>query len=93
MFLSIESCKITMKLKGKKLKFPDLFRRAKSDSLSRSRSRTTLESWKSSQEGREVAAQSFPIDVDTLFALLFTNSEFYLDFHTSRKTLGQNEII
>ncbi len=24
-----------------------------------------------------------------LFALLFTNSEFYMDFHTTRKTLGK----
>jgi hypothetical protein len=65
-----------------------LFRRPKSDSLSRSRTRVTFESWRAGQEGREVASQTFPIDVDTLFALLFTNSEFYQEFHTTRKTLG-----
>ncbi|XP_072753461.1 protein Aster-B [Anoplolepis gracilipes] len=37
-------------------------------------------------EGRQVNKTSLPIHIDQLFTLLFTNSKFFLDFHTSRKT-------
>ncbi len=48
----------------------------------------TLDSWRSRHDGRELNNQTFPIDVDTLFQLLFSNSKFFMDFHTARKTLG-----
>ena len=52
-----------------------------------------LTSWKTSQEGREIVSQVFPVSVDVLFALLFNNSKFYNDFQESRKTFDmvQNE--
>ncbi|XP_011862780.1 PREDICTED: GRAM domain-containing protein 1B-like isoform X4 [Vollenhovia emeryi] len=37
-------------------------------------------------EGRQVNKATLPIYIDQLFTLLFTNSKFFLDFHTSRKT-------
>ena len=46
----------------------------------------SLSSWKTSQEGREIVSQAFPVSVDTLFALLFNNSKFYNEFQESRKT-------
>ena len=45
-----------------------------------------LGSWKTSQEGREIVSQVFPVSVDVLFALLFNNSKFYNEFQESRKT-------
>ncbi|XP_077280305.1 protein Aster-B isoform X2 [Temnothorax americanus] len=38
-------------------------------------------------EGRQVNKATLPIYIDQLFTLLFTNSKFFLDFHTSRKTI------
>lgn len=43
-------------------------------------------------EGRQVTKATLPIHIDQLFTLLFTNSKFFLDFHTARKTTG-NKII
>ncbi|KYN03970.1 GRAM domain-containing protein 1B, partial [Cyphomyrmex costatus] len=40
----------------------------------------------SSHEGRQINKTTLPIYIDQLFTLLFTNSKFFLDFHTSRKT-------
>lgn len=37
-------------------------------------------------EGKMVMNEVFPMHIDQLFTLLFTNSKFYLDFHASRKT-------
>ncbi|KAL6440709.1 hypothetical protein ACFW04_003283 [Cataglyphis niger] len=37
-------------------------------------------------EGRQLNKASLPIHIDQLFTLLFTNSKFFLDFHTARKT-------
>ncbi|XP_011142716.1 GRAM domain-containing protein 1B isoform X1 [Harpegnathos saltator] len=37
-------------------------------------------------EGRQVNQATLPIHIDQLFTLLFTNSKFFLDFHTARKT-------
>ncbi|EGI60749.1 GRAM domain-containing protein 1B, partial [Acromyrmex echinatior] len=39
-------------------------------------------------EGRQINKATLPIYIDQLFTLLFTNSKFFLDFHTSRKTTG-----
>ncbi len=61
--------------------------------MGRNRPRVTLDSWRGTQDGREMTCQTFPIDVDTLFALLFTNSEFYIDFHTARKTIGKIYVV
>lgn len=41
----------------------------------------------SPHEGRELYKAIFPIHIDQLFTLLFTNSKFFLDFHTARKTI------
>jgi len=46
----------------------------------------TLEKWRSSVEGRELTSEVYPISVDQLFTLLFTNSKFFMDFHANRKT-------
>ena len=43
-------------------------------------------------EGREVVNSVIPTDVDTLFTMLFTNSKFFLDLHTARKTFGTLQI-
>ncbi|XP_034936499.1 protein Aster-B-like [Chelonus insularis] len=40
----------------------------------------------SAHEGRRLVNVILPIHVDQLFTLLFTNSKFFLDFHTARKT-------
>nr|XP_012149577.1 PREDICTED: GRAM domain-containing protein 1B-like isoform X3 [Megachile rotundata] len=37
-------------------------------------------------EGRQINQAIFPVHIDQLFTLLFTNSKFYLDFQTARKT-------
>ena len=50
----------------------------------------TLDKWRSTQEGRELTNEVYPINVDQLFTLLFTNSKFYRDFHANRKTFGIN---
>ena len=42
--------------------------------------------WKASQSAKELIDETFPVNVDTLFELLFTKSKFYIDFHSSRKT-------
>jgi len=44
-------------------------------------------------EGRQVNKATLPIHIDQLFTLLFTNSKFFLDFHTARKTTGNKLII
>lgn len=44
-------------------------------------------------EGRQVIKTTLPIHIDQLFTLLFTNSKFFLDFHTARKTTGNKIII
>ena len=49
----------------------------------------TLDKWRSTQEGRELANEVYPINVDQLFTLLFTNSKFFRDFHATRKTFGK----
>ena len=49
----------------------------------------TLEKWRNSVEGRELANEVYPMSVDQLFTLLFTNSKFYMDFHANRKTFGK----
>lgn len=43
----------------------------------------------SPHEGRQISKASFPIHIDHLFTLLFTNSKFFLDFQTARKTTGK----
>lgn len=43
-------------------------------------------------EGRQINKTTLPMHIDQLFTLLFTNSKFFLDFHTARKTTG-NKII
>lgn len=40
----------------------------------------------SPHEGRQIGKATFPIHIDQLFTLLFTNSKFFLDFQTARKT-------
>lgn len=40
----------------------------------------------SPHEGRQICKALLPIHIDQLFTLLFTNSKFFLDFHTARKT-------
>ena len=52
----------------------------------------TLEKWRNSVEGRELANEVYPMSVDQLFTLLFTNSKFYMDFHVNRKTFGKTII-
>ncbi|XP_015591084.1 GRAM domain-containing protein 1B isoform X2 [Cephus cinctus] len=37
-------------------------------------------------DGRQFCNVTLPMHVDQLFTLLFTNSKFFLDFHTARKT-------
>ncbi|XP_046427747.1 protein Aster-B isoform X3 [Neodiprion lecontei] len=37
-------------------------------------------------DGRQLCNATLPIHIDQLFTLLFTNSKFFLDFHTARKT-------
>ena len=49
----------------------------------------TLEKWRNSVEGRVLANEVYPMSVDQLFTLLFTNSKFYMDFHANRKTFGK----
>lgn len=44
-------------------------------------------------EGRQLSKATLPIHIDQLFTLLFTNSKFFLDFHTVRKTTGNKIII
>lgn len=39
-------------------------------------------------EGRQINKATLSMHIDHLFTLLFTNSKFFLDFHTSRKTTG-----
>lgn len=40
----------------------------------------------SPHEGRQLVNTTLPIHIDQLFTLLFTNSKFFLDFHSARKT-------
>ncbi|KAF3428069.1 hypothetical protein E2986_09009 [Frieseomelitta varia] len=40
----------------------------------------------SPHEGRQISKATLPIHIDQLFTLLFTNSKFFLDFQTARKT-------
>ncbi|KOC61144.1 GRAM domain-containing protein 1B [Habropoda laboriosa] len=40
----------------------------------------------SPHEGRQISKATFPVHIDQLFTLLFTNSKFFLDFQTARKT-------
>lgn len=47
----------------------------------------------SPHEGRQIGKATFPIHIDQLFTLLFTNSKFFLDFQTARKTTGKIKII
>jgi len=51
----------------------------------------TLEKWRHTQEGRELLNEVYPISVDQLFTLLFTNSKFYRDLHANRKTFDMNQ--
>lgn len=43
----------------------------------------------SPHEGRQISKATLPIHIDQLFTLLFTNSKFFLDFQTARKTTGE----
>ena len=52
----------------------------------------TLDKWRSTQDGREMTNEVYPINVDQLFTLLFTNSKFYRDFHANRKTFGKKTL-
>ena len=52
----------------------------------------TLDKWRASVEGRELVNEVYPVSVDQLFTLLFTNSKFYLDFHANRKTFGKSKL-
>ena len=47
--------------------------------------------FRSSVEGRELTSEVYPISVDQLFTLLFTNSKFFMDFHANRKTFGKRK--
>lgn len=40
----------------------------------------------SPHEGRQISKATLPVHIDQLFTLLFTNSKFFLDFQTARKT-------
>nr|XP_031846242.1 protein Aster-B-like isoform X1 [Nomia melanderi] len=40
----------------------------------------------SPHDGRQVGKATFPVHIDHLFTLLFTNSKFFLDFQAARKT-------
>ena len=62
---------------------------AKSASSAELEIELTLDKWRSSIEGRELVSEAYPVSVDQLFTLLFTNSKFYLDFHANRKTFGK----
>ena len=57
--------------------------RAAQAGFERWRSRPELES------GRETCSAVFPVDVDTLFTLCFTNSKFMKEFREERKTFGE----
>lgn len=37
---------------------------------------------------KEIVNTVIPCDVDALFTMLFTNSKFFMDLHTARKTFG-----
>lgn len=52
--------------------------------------RAVVDSWRSNEEGRELINQTFPVGVDQLFNMLYTNSKFFQDFHLSRKTFGKS---
>ena len=39
--------------------------------------------------GKETCSDLFPVDVDTLFTLCFTNSKFMKEFREERKTFGE----
>lgn len=43
-------------------------------------------------DGKVVVDTVIPCDVNTLFTMLFTNSKFYLEFHTMRKTFGNKRV-
>ena len=60
--------------------------RAAQAGFERWRSRPELES------GRETCSAVFPVDVDTLFTLCFTNSKFMKEFREERKTFGEYNI-
>lgn len=45
----------------------------------------------SEHEGRQISKATFSVHVDQLFTLLFTNSKFFLDFQTARKTTGKRQ--
>lgn len=46
----------------------------------------TMEKWKKNLSAKEIINAKFPVNVDTLFELLFTKSKFYIEFHSARKT-------
>jgi hypothetical protein len=41
-------------------------------------------------EGKETLSAVFPCNIDQLFTMLFTNSKFFLDLHTSRNTFSES---
>jgi hypothetical protein len=43
----------------------------------------------SPHEGRRLIRFIVPIQIDLLFTMLFTNSKFFLDFHSVRRTSGE----
>ena len=53
-------------------------------------SQLTLEAWREGKPGREMLSRTFPIDIDELFTLLFTNSRFFYDFQVG--PIGRQKI-
>lgn len=48
-----------------------------------------LERWRAQAEGKEMVDETFPVDVDNAFTMLFTNSKFFMDFQKERKSTGE----
>ena len=51
-----------------------------------------FERWRAQPElasGKDTCNSVFPVDVDTLFTLCFTNSKFMKEFREERKTFGE----
>ena len=46
----------------------------------------TYQVWRQSKNAREFISRNFDLNIDDLFTLLFTNSKFFYDFQSERKT-------
>ena len=46
----------------------------------------TYQVWRQSKNAREFISRNFSLNIDDLFTLLFTNSKFFYDFQSERKT-------